>query len=597
MKTCLKTGFISLLCMLGCSFLVAQPSWTQENYRNLKFPAKTYLTGFSVAKNTLNEAGDEFMNKQVAVARTELINSIYTNLQSISSLNIENKNTQTNEVYRLKTASFSKASLSGLKVEKYYDSANKTAYAFAYASKTEVADYNRRLINESKNKLETLQQRGQSFKSSANVQQALKTFYEGLTLLRNVETAQSVLLALNYDLSQLPYREEFNEFAVKLNQEIEGLQNRSDLQLNDVAYFLAYGLFLQIGKTRQTMAMEELTYENKGFKSPFSQQLKAQLKNQLIETGQYKIREEIENTPLLIKGSYWIDNDQIRIVVLAEEQADGSLLASSEAKLPLRQLEQGRVSAIPPVLQKVALLQKIRLKALNPRLVAKVNQMEQYPARVQLSANNYSNALSDIPLLFVDQSSGTVLARVRSDQNGMASAILEGVVASSKLQAVEAFVDVPAFLKLNATDPGYQKLQAEIPVEKTRFMLKVSGMTVQLEASELSAYGQRLKTPILGPRIKNELLKSGYTFTDDYSEADLYISLQATAKEGKNAFNLFFSYVDATISVMDLQSGKEVYSNTFENVKGGAGTYEQATMKAFQNIATSIIKDLKTSLK
>jgi hypothetical protein len=593
--------------LIGLFFLFAfvsaqaqKPVWVEEAQRNLRYPSSTYLTGFSVAKNNLNEAGDEFMNKMVEVARTELINSIYTNLQSLSSLNIENKNTQTNEVYRLKTASFSKASLSGLEVKKYYDAPNRTAYAFAFARKAEVTDYNRRLINENKTKIDAAIQRGQSFKSAGNAQQALKAFYEGLTLLRNVETAQSVLLALNVDLNQLPHRQAFNQYAIDLKQEIESLQKSEHLQLDDVAYFLAYGLHLQLGKTEQALLIQPLTYQNKGFESPFSQQLSTLLKNQLIEAGQYKVQlssSEEKSNQLLIKGSYWEDGEKIRVIALAEDPLDGTIRASAEAGLSLQQISEGRQAIIPAILQKVAQLQSIRLKALNPRLEGKVNQMDRSPANVQLSGNASTTPLSDIPILFLDPGNGQVLARARSNQQGIASGILEQMTASSNIQFVEAMVDIPSFLQLSTQDPRLDRLKAEIPVEKTRFMLKVSGLSVQMEALETDAGGRALSTPILGPKIKNALLKEGYAFTEDYNQADLYINIQANAKDGKSFSGLYFSYVDATISVVDLQSSQEIYSNTFENVKGGGGSFDQATVKAFQSIADTIITDLKDRLK
>ncbi len=602
MKANLFKNLAGLILFLSCFSAQAQaPVWVQESQRNLRYPSGTYLTGFSVAKNTLNEAGDEFMNKLVEVARTELINSIYTNLQSLSSLNIENKNTRTNEVYRLKTASFSKASLSGLEIKKHYDTANKTAYAFAFARKAEVADYNRRLIDENKTKIEAAIQRGQSFKTAGNVQQALKAYYEGLTLLRNVETAQSVLLALNVDIAQLPHRESFNQYAVSITQEIENLQKSNHLKLDDAAYFLAYGLLLQLGKTDQTFIVEPFTYQNKGFESPFSLQLSTLVKNQLVEAGQYAVREnngeEHVEDQLQIKGSYWVDGSKIRIVALAEEAQDGVIKASAEAALPLQQVSQSEQGIIPAVIQKVEQLQSIRLKALNPRIEGKLRQMERFPAKVQLTQSEGALRFTDIPLVYVIPSSGQVLARARTNQEGIASGILHQLGASNKIQFVEAMIDIPGFLLLSPEDPRLDQLIAAIPTEKVRFMLKIGGLAVQLEANELDANGREMQTPFLGPKIKNTLLKNGYSFTEDYSQADLYINIQAIAKEGKSFGGLYFSYIDATISVVDLKSGEEVYSNTFESVKGGGGTYEQATVKAFQNVAETITSDLEDRLK
>ncbi len=593
--------FCSFLCLnvFTATTLSAQPGWTQETIRNQQFPASTYLTGFSVAKNTQNEAGDEFMNKQVEVARTELINSIYTNLQSLSSLNIENKNTQTNEVYRLKTASFSKASISGLKVEKYYDAANLTAYAFAFAKKAEVIDYNKRLITEAKEKTQELIERAQSFEASNNNQQALKTYYEALTLLRSVETAQSVLLALKIDLSELPFRNTFNQHVLSVNQGIERLQRSQSLTLNDVCYALAYGLFLQIGALDQPMAMTPLTYENSGFESPFSKQLQAQLEKQLVNVGQYNIQREssaAENLPT-VKGSYWKEADGVHIIVLLEDGPSANMVASAEGRLPWQQINDPENTFIPAVLKKAEILRNIRLKALNPRLEAKANEMQDHPARVQLTAADFPGQLNDIPMIFTRPSGEEILARARTDEQGMATAVLQNMAPSSRIQFVDALIDIIAYLQPAEEHPGYQRLIKSLPQEKVRFMVKINGLTVHLETAENDANGAPLPNPILGPKIKSILGKSGHQFTDDFSEADWHIRIDARSRNGNSIGALFFSYVDATISVVDLKNGRELYGNTFENVKGGGGSFEQASLKAFQTISETIANDLSNAMK
>lgn len=596
----MKRSLPTLFFFFFLSSLDAQPLWTQETQREARYPASAYLTGFSVAKNTRNEAGDEFMNKQVEVARTELINSIYTTLQSLSSLNIENKNAQTNEVYRLKTASFSKASISGLRVEKYYDNANKTAYAFAFAKKSEVVDYNKRLISESKTRVEDLLRRAADFETAGNTQQALKSYYQALTQLRSVETAQSVLLALNTDLGQLPFRREFNDFNLKVNQGIERLQQSDAVDLNDVCYFLAYGLFLQLGSTDQPIFLYPVTFENRGFESPFSQLLQAQLEKQLVQVGQYNVRQADPGAdtqaPFRIKGSYWKENEQIRILLLMENAGQEQTMAGAEATLPLHQVIR-EADLIPEILKKLDRLRSFRLKALNPRIEAKIGRMEERPARIQLSTEQTAIPPADIPISFRRQTDGRVLATVRTNAEGIAAGVLEGLSPSSKIQFVEAFIDLPAYLQLPADDPEYRRLLPGIPQEKARFMLKVSGPSVQLEISELDEYGNALETPVLAPKIKNMLLQKGYSLSEDFAESDLVISLQASSRTGNNIGRLYFSYVDATISVVDVVTGKEVYSNIFENVKGGGGSYHQAVLKAYQSIADSIAIDLMEALK
>ena len=64
-------------------------------------------------------------------------------------------------------------------------------------------------------------------------------------------------------------------------------------------------------------------------------------------------------------------------------------------------------------------------------------------------------------------------------------------------------------------------------------------------------------------------------------------------RAGSSLGRIYFSYVDASVSVKDATSGKTLYSEAFSNVKGGGGTYEMGGVKAFEEVSDQVVSELK----
>jgi len=99
-----------------------------------------------------------------------------------------------------------------------------------------------------------------------------------------------LLLALNRKMLAEINLQEINQLRLDFNQEINNLQKATELNLNEAAYFVAYGIFIQLGEITSPIYMGETTYLNTGFSSPYSEMWAMALKDALIKAGNYQVK-------------------------------------------------------------------------------------------------------------------------------------------------------------------------------------------------------------------------------------------------------------------------------------------------------------------
>ena len=142
------------------------------------------------------------------------------------------------------------------------------------------------------------------------------------------------------------------------------------------------------------------------------------------------------------------------------------------------------------------------------------------------------------------------------------------------------------FINDDASNYLLKTLQ-NINTPSSKFIINVTGPTVYLESNEYNL-GSDMSVKIIEPKIKSFLSKKGYSFTDDISNADAMIVIDAESRQGSEMYGQFVTYVDMTISITDMNSGEEIYKNSIENKKGIQLSYEKAGLKAYRDINKEI---------
>jgi len=242
----------------------------------------------------------------------------------------------------------------------------------------------------------------------------------------------------------------------------------------------------------------------------------------------------------------------------------------------------------------VHLLNNIAVKPLRAKHSAKLGQRVSPP--VQLKVNYTTTVGIEIPAPQLPltarftKGNGEILQNFATDSDGLGQCEITKVNSPDKLQVVHVVVDT---LKLFSCGvPALMKTAfKQANIGQANVLLNVSGVTVYMQAEETNL-GRATQIPFIEPKFKSSLAQQGCTFIDDIANADILIELQANARRGTHYQGMFTAFVDLSILVTDLKSGDELYNNTFSNIKGVQLNYQNAGVKALENAARKLEKDV-----
>jgi len=186
---------------------------------------------------------------------------------------------------------------------------------------------------------------------------------------------------------------------------------------------------------------------------------------------------------------------------------------------------------------------------------------------------------------------GELVNIVRTDSKGIARGQIINISPLEKLQMIKCSLDLKNYFVADSTSIYLLKTLESINTPSSKYIINVIGPTVYLEAMEYNI-GVPLSVKILEPKIKKYLTEKGYSFTDDIASADALISINAESRKGSEMYGQYISFVDATISVTDMNSGEEIYTNSLQSKKGIQLSFEQAGLKAYQDVSIEIYTDI-----
>ncbi len=206
------------------------------------------------------------------------------------------------------------------------------------------------------------------------------------------------------------------------------------------------------------------------------------------------------------------------------------------------------------------------------------------------------NPIASLPFTVqFTRGSGDVVHHVVTDRNGRAQCDVQKITSVERIQTVEATMDLRRLVGSDTLSPVIQTILSSFAPPKLTFTLNVSGVDVFVESNE-SMFGQKLSENRIEPVLKTHLGENGFAFVNDKSLASLAINVSAQARKGSEIRGLAFAFVSATISVYDLETHREIFKSSLEDVKEGSSSFEKAAYKGFQAIAERTVDELMPKL-
>ena len=109
-----------------------RPVWLDEDFRQMRFPANEYVTGFAFGELPAGQSLQDVAGQMITEAQADLIRKIRVQITSIlqteTSAVSQNRQYLETETFANRTTAESSAELTGLSTESFYDPATKRVY-------------------------------------------------------------------------------------------------------------------------------------------------------------------------------------------------------------------------------------------------------------------------------------------------------------------------------------------------------------------------------------------------------------------------------------------------------------------------------------
>jgi LPP20 lipoprotein len=241
------------------------------------------------------------------------------------------------------------------------------------------------------------------------------------------------------------------------------------------------------------------------------------------------------------------------------------------------------------------LLSSINLKPAKTTMQVKRNKAVKDPLKITAYFDG-EMTISNLPISFYfTKGDGDLIKSSRTNMSGVAISRISKMKSNDKMQFVAAQLDINSMINQDSTSFVYQNILKSFPLPSTKIILTVTGLSFYVESDE-SNLGKALDVLQVEPKLKEALSAKGYSFTDDLGSADVMVNITAKSREGSEMYGMYSTFVDLTVSAIDMSSGEEVYKNVFNNVTGQGLDFEKAGLKAFGVAAQKVVDDMLPKL-
>lgn len=586
-----KLTVITLI--LGFSFttLAQKPAWADYYKRQSLYPESQFIIGYVSGINTNDDEPGKLKSIYEVIAKDKLIQSIQVEIETNNSLNISNVNGKSDEEFLSKSVSFSKANVNGLNTQSYYDRKKKEVFAIAFVNKKELAFFYRNII---KSGIEDINQKlseGRKYVKKDDKENALRSFYETMPVLNSIDEARILLIALNRKMYADIDIDEINNLKLELINEIDDLIKPTELNLSESAYFVAYGLFLQINQIEGLILMDNFTFENTGLESRFSEKWKQEITSALVKVGKYEIASAKERTnQLVVHGNYWREGELIK--VNASISKNKQIIAVSKGSIPLSWLEKENIDYIPVQIKKMEALTSYKLKLISAPETVKLRMPLTIPIKTKVVDN--LKAVHGIPISIRNTENNKLLCNSETNEFGHSVCFLPAIQTDQVIIRLEASIDLLKYLSINENSIYFTIASGQNPIAPITIDIKTEKPTIYIQSEEL-IQGKAMDIKTLEPSLKEVFAVKGYNFVNNEKDADFKIKIKANTTTGSNYQGIYFAYLDINLSVTESSTGEEIYKTHLDQIKGGGNNNTKAGKKAYVLGAKKLKENLKDS--
>lgn len=228
-----------------------------------------------------------------------------------------------------------------------------------------------------------------------------------------------------------------------------------------------------------------------------------------------------------------------------------------------------------------SLLDKIQVNV-TPAEVA-INRRLNLNTQTVIAKAMYKDLVKPAPLLPLfasfEKGGGDVFPDYKTDAQGNAKILINKITSRELEQTVRVKVNTDAISGTSGS-PVFALIAKRLQIPASQIILKVKRPIVYITMDEKS-FGSNKNNPQISNRLKNLLANSGFEFTTNKKEADLWVDVLCDSEKGSISGSIYITYLSGTIKVSTVREGKEIYTTGFDRIKGYGLDYDKSSQDAY----------------
>jgi TolB-like protein len=357
------TQLLSLLLIslfLNVSTMKAKevPDWVTNFGKSRKYPESLYLVGFGSAIGKGPEASRIAQDN----ARADISRKIVVKVESLFSTVTEEKNKHFSQYTSSVTQSSTIIQLIGLQTEEYVDdSAKPTTYVLAYIHRSKLISIYEEKSSELRNEINRIIAAAQEAELNSSKDEAVKEYLSLYPLYEQLKEAETILAVARQSSSIEAAFDELEKTSfssgnktpslmsqMEVANKIDQLLRQSMKSVDDVARYVVLQISKHVKQPEGKIFVIPFTYQDTKMSSPFARYFRAALEtefgqiskwNAVNQTRSFKPRSmqitrdlvEDSGAEWLLSGTYWEQDEQIKVLANLHNVNTGKPLAGAEA--------------------------------------------------------------------------------------------------------------------------------------------------------------------------------------------------------------------------------------------------------------------------
>lgn len=356
---------ITFLVSLAGSAAAQQPDWIANNGISASYPDKLFITGFGVGEgeSVADRTGLAEQN-----ARTDLSAKFIVRIQSeLVSHEVESKGKYYGD-FRNTASSQTQLNLVGVDIQRYDDARNKRCCALAVMDIQAAYDAYSRRLGEIADQLAALIRSAEQAEKNNDTRLAIIQYRKTFPLFIELGETGTIIQILR---GRAPFTisadvgKYTTVIPVDIESRINTLLNENITSTVNAAVSIAVQLHEQLAD-KIPVTVYPLTYRDTDFSSHFSAAFLPILEKELVPyytvVSQDAFGAHGRRTVNCVTGSYWVENDEARLIVYITDLKNGSKLAAASVNFPAAVAEKEGIELQPRNFQQAMEDSKVFLK-------------------------------------------------------------------------------------------------------------------------------------------------------------------------------------------------------------------------------------------